>query len=98
MFGTTKYFLDYFGLKKLEDLPPLADLSDLESLRVQLNLPDVEEDTSDENPTIPELPVLYSEIEIESESEGTVEEDDESDTGAANLIVSERSDPAESGG
>lgn len=44
MFGTTKQFLDYFGLKKLDDLPPLADLSDWESLRVQLNLPAVEED------------------------------------------------------
>ncbi len=42
MFGTTKSFLDYFGLKKLDDLPPLADLADWESLRVQLNLPEVE--------------------------------------------------------
>lgn len=44
MFGTTRQFLDYFGLKKLDDLPPLADLSDWESLRVQLNLPSVEEE------------------------------------------------------
>lgn len=44
LFGTTKLFLDYFGLKKLDDLPPLADLSDWESLRVQLNLPEVETD------------------------------------------------------
>jgi segregation and condensation protein B len=43
MFGTTKTFLDYFSLKKLEDLPPLADLSDWESLRVQLDLPEVDE-------------------------------------------------------
>jgi segregation and condensation protein B len=28
MFGTTREFLDYFGLKRLEDLPPLADISD----------------------------------------------------------------------
>ena len=42
MFGTTRGFLDYFSLKKLDDLPPLADLSDWESLRVQLNLPEVE--------------------------------------------------------
>jgi segregation and condensation protein B len=42
MFGTTKGFLDYFGLKKLDDLPPLADLADWESLRVQLNLPEVQ--------------------------------------------------------
>ncbi len=47
MFATTKAFLDYFGLKKLDDLPPLADLSDWESLRVQLNLPDVDKQTED---------------------------------------------------
>ncbi len=28
MFGTTREFLDYFGLTKLEDLPPLAELKD----------------------------------------------------------------------
>jgi segregation and condensation protein B len=28
MFGTTKEFLDYFGLKRLEDLPTLAELKD----------------------------------------------------------------------
>jgi segregation and condensation protein B len=28
MFGTTREFLDYFGLKKLEELPPLAELKD----------------------------------------------------------------------
>jgi segregation and condensation protein B len=49
MFGTTKGFLDYFSLKKLDDLPPLADLADWESLRLQLNLPEVEgRDGSDE--------------------------------------------------
>ena len=58
MFATTKTFLDYFGLKKLDDLPPLADLSDWESLRVQLNLPEVEEDTTDQTLDVPVLPVL----------------------------------------
>lgn len=38
MFGTTREFLDYFGLKRLDDLPPLADLKDLESLNAQLEL------------------------------------------------------------
>lgn len=51
MFGTTKSFLDYFGLKKLDDLPELADLSDWESLRVQLDLPDVDEDATGNEPT-----------------------------------------------
>ena len=82
MFGTTKGFLDYFGLKKLDDLPPLADLSDWESLRVQLNLPAVEEDTSDDMPPIPELPVLYPESdedEAESEDESDMMSDSEID-------------------
>ena len=58
LFGTTKLFLDYFGLKKLEDLPPLADLADWETLRVQLNLPQVEEnDVAVEGNDITALPV-----------------------------------------
>ena len=76
MFGTTKSFLDYFGLKRLDDLPPLADLSDWESLRVQLNLPEVEQDTSDDMPPIPELPILYPESD---EEEAEAQADDESE-------------------
>ena len=30
MFATTKAFLDHFNLKNLDDLPPLADLRELE--------------------------------------------------------------------
>lgn len=66
MFGTTKGFLDYFSLKKLDDLPPLADLSDWESLRVQLNLPDVEDPSAGgaeatADAAARDLPVLYPE-------------------------------------
>ncbi|EQD37192.1 segregation and condensation protein B [mine drainage metagenome] len=32
LFGTTRQFLDYFNLKALEDLPPLAEIRDLEEL------------------------------------------------------------------
>lgn len=39
LLGTTREFLDYFGLKKLDDLPTLAQLKELEDLRVQLTLP-----------------------------------------------------------
>lgn len=42
MFGTTKEFLDYFGLKKLDDLPPLSELKDFEKLNIQLDLSDGE--------------------------------------------------------
>jgi segregation and condensation protein B len=59
MFGTTRHFLDYFGLKKLDDLPPLADLADWETLRVQLNLPEVtDEDAGPETAEITDLPVF----------------------------------------
>jgi segregation and condensation protein B len=39
LLGTTREFLDYFGLKSLDDLPTLAELQDLEDIQVQLELP-----------------------------------------------------------
>lgn len=51
MFGTTKEFLDYFGLKKLDDLPPLSDLKDFDKLNVQLDLPGDGEDGAYANVT-----------------------------------------------
>ena len=74
MFGTTKLFLDYFGLKQLDDLPPLADLSDWESLRAQLNLPAVDED-DEELPAgeVTELPGLHPEGEEEDRTEDSEE-------------------------
>jgi segregation and condensation protein B len=67
MFGTTKAFLDYFGLKKLDDLPPLADLADWESLRIQLDLPEVDEEQMDDAPDADDLPTLHPEIAAEED-------------------------------
>ena len=39
LLGTTTEFLDYFSLKSIEDLPPLADLKSLTDLNLQLPLP-----------------------------------------------------------
>ena len=39
LLGTTAEFLDYFSLKSIEDLPPLADLKSLSDLNLQLPLP-----------------------------------------------------------
>ena len=36
MYGTTKQFLDYFGVKSLDELPTLAELRDIDSLTPQL--------------------------------------------------------------
>jgi len=80
MFGTTRQFLDYFGLKKLDDLPPLADLSDWESLRVQLNLPAVDEDEAGaeaipQSAEITDIPVLVAEGDEEQDETGPVAEE-----------------------
>jgi len=101
MLGTTKAFLDYFSLRKLDDLPPLADLSDWESLRVQLNLPEVEdqpesgaEETAEAVADV--LPVLFPEGH---ESQGadlsvvTVEDGTGEEEASEELMVSEWPDP-----
>lgn len=101
MFGTTKAFLDYFSLKKLDDLPPLADLSDWESLRVQLNLPEVEDQTDsgvDETAEAAanDLPLLFPEGEDETDDQRDDDEDPDAGIEAAageELVVSEWPDP-----
>ncbi|MBV8741631.1 MAG: SMC-Scp complex subunit ScpB [Sinobacteraceae bacterium] len=40
LLGTTRDFLDYFGLKNLDELPPLAELKALDDIKVQFELPD----------------------------------------------------------
>ena len=99
MFGTTKLFLDYFGLKKLEDLPPLADLSDWETLRLQLNLPAVEEDeVALETAEVTNLPVLYPEIEDDAGADDDIDIEQVpeliADSGFQENVASEWPDPA----
>jgi len=95
LFGTTRAFLDYFSLKKLDDLPPLADLSDWESLRVQLNLPEVEDDQTED---VPDLPVLYPEIPLQDEAAEQAQEQKEEEEEEEDLLVSKWPDPADSTG
>ncbi len=40
LLGTTKEFLDYFSLKRLEDLPPLSDIKDFKGLNIELDFPE----------------------------------------------------------
>lgn len=98
MFGTTRNFLDYFGLKKLDDLPPLADLSDWESLRVQLNLPEVEEELGPPAEATGNVPVLYPEdvpaVDEVAEAEAEEEPRPEIADVEEQLVVSEWPDPS----
>ena len=59
LYATTKGFLDYFNLKSLTELPPLADLRDIDAINAELDLQvptvpstppaaDSEEDTNDD--------------------------------------------------
>ena len=39
LLGTTREFLDYFGLRGIDELPPLAELKSMADLNPQLDLP-----------------------------------------------------------
>jgi len=98
MFGTTKDFLDYFGLKKLEELPTLAEIKDgMPELSPQTDLIDsleadvrsaAEAAVSDEaDPEIPELPkVAPAEAEVD---EVAGDADDDAELEGPDLVAEE---------
>ncbi len=38
LYGTTRHFLDHFNIKSLDELPTLAEIRDLDSINIQLDL------------------------------------------------------------
>ena len=42
LYATTREFLDYFGLKGLDELPPLAEIKEFDVINPELDLPDPE--------------------------------------------------------
>lgn len=51
MYATTKEFLDYFNLRRIDELPPLSELTDLDSIAREAGLPPepaAEDDSQDE--------------------------------------------------
>ena len=48
MYATTRGFLDYFNLKSLDQLPPLADVKDLETMTSALPLEEFHDSREDE--------------------------------------------------
>ncbi|MCG8433570.1 MAG: SMC-Scp complex subunit ScpB [Gammaproteobacteria bacterium] len=72
MYGTTKEFLDYFGLKSLDELPTLAELRDIDSINVELDFG--EPDTGDQAANLDESvhavhDTIDEEIDEENESQ-----------------------------
>ena len=86
MFGTTKEFLDYFGLKKLDDLPPLSEIRDLEEFNPELGLPEITPQT--------DLIEALAETGLETEF-AEIASDDPSDSPMAdgNVVSIARSEP-----
>ena len=62
LYGTTRGFLEHFNLKSLDEMPPLAELRDIDKIAAELNLSLPMDDpaapetlTLDENPPAPDL-------------------------------------------
>lgn len=56
LLGTTPEFLDYFGLKRLDELPPLAELKAMTDLNVQLEFTESVESGEPAGPGEPAAP------------------------------------------
>jgi segregation and condensation protein B len=81
LLGTTREFLDYFGLKKLDDLPTLAQLKELEELRVQLALPGAEP-VEAEAPAAAPADALEDTVDVEDAIDADEESIDEAESPA----------------
>jgi segregation and condensation protein B len=83
LLGTTKEFLDYFGLQSLDQLPTLAELRDLDNVGVQLELP------GGETPAAIELQAVAESDESDASVESEVELEAESESPAAPTMVAD---------
>jgi len=87
LLGTTTEFLDYFSLKSIEDLPPLAELKSLTDLNLQLPLPV----NSPENPAATDAQADSGEVALVPVTDGEPAAEPAADSAAAE---SERLDAA----
>ncbi|HEY7642561.1 MAG TPA: SMC-Scp complex subunit ScpB [Steroidobacteraceae bacterium] len=71
LLGTTREFLDYFGLRSLDQLPTLAELRDVETIGVQLELPGGEApaDALAEVDTASEVSAEEAEVPVDAAAE-----------------------------
>jgi len=76
LFGTTKGFLDYFGLKSLDALPPLAELKEIPELDPQLPF--------DRVPQVAAAAMMNADEDSEQESKEISDENSEEDTNDTN--------------
>jgi segregation and condensation protein B len=91
LLGTTREFLDYFGLKSLDQLPTLAELRDVETIGVQLELPggEVPADAlaGEESETVSEVAAEEADVPVDA---APAEEGD--DAASPSLVASSDDD------
>ena len=63
MYATTRQFLDYFNLKSLDQLPPLAEVRDFETLNAELGF-------ADPSTALPDAENEASDVEVEAQEGG----------------------------
>ena len=92
LLGTTREFLDYFGLASLDQLPSLAELKDMDNLGVQLELegPSTVPDPGDGGES-----VASNEVEAASDTDADSNADTSTDAGAEGEADADADVPAE---
>lgn len=58
MYGTTRKFLDYFNIQSLSELPPLAEIRDIDDMHPELEFGEIQDDTMQEEPAPVQLEVI----------------------------------------
>jgi segregation and condensation protein B len=104
MFGTTKEFLDYFGLKKLDELPTLAEIKDglpelspqtdlIESLEADARGVDAVLSQDEEADARASVTVIGTAVAVRGDDEGDEDEaDDDSDLAGPDLLSDDSDD------
>jgi segregation and condensation protein B len=88
LLATTKGFLDYFGLKRLEDLPPLSELKEIGELEPQLSF-----DAADAADGA--MPLGDMSLEGGSDDDATDGENDNDNPGGDTAAMTDTDDDAE---
>jgi segregation and condensation protein B len=79
LLGTTKDFLDYFGLQSLDQLPTLAELRDVENVGVQLELPSGDVPASNEGQLEASAEAAVDAAADEDENDASADSDSDND-------------------
>lgn len=102
MYATTRQFLDYFNLKSLEDLPPLAEIKDLDNLSGNLPLEEMLAEVADastpsENTLLAasEDAVVADDTDAEPDSGGQMQGTEQSDDDAIAEVTADPTDMLE---